>query len=133
MMNFDLPPKKKGSPSERFEDVRSMVIVGANGSGKSRMGAWIEQSAGAKAHRLTAQRALSIPANVQPRAYEQAESTLLYGHYDPGQKPEQRAASKFGNRWGDEPATHMLGDFEHVLALLFADEAKRNRDYSRAA
>jgi len=27
----------------------------------------------------------------------------------------------------------MLGDFEHVLALLFADEAKRNRDYARAA
>ena len=27
----------------------------------------------------------------------------------------------------------MLGDFEHVLALLFADEAKRNREYSRAA
>lgn len=27
----------------------------------------------------------------------------------------------------------MLSDFEHVLSLLFADEAKRNRDYTRAA
>lgn len=110
-----------------------MVIVGANGSGKSRMGARIEQLAGANAHRLTAQRALTIPAYVQPRAYEQAECTLLYGNYDPNQKPEHRVANKFGNRWGDEPASRMLGDFEHVLALLFADEAKRNRDYSRAA
>jgi hypothetical protein len=133
MPSFELPPKKKGTPNVRFEDVRSMVIVGANGSGKSRMGAKIEQMAGANAHRLSAQRALTIPAYVQPRAYEQAECTLLYGNYDPGQKPEQRAASKFGNRWGDEPASRMLGDFEHVLALLFADEAKRNRDYSRAA
>jgi ABC-type cobalamin/Fe3+-siderophores transport system ATPase subunit len=130
---FDLPPKQKGAPNERFENVRSMVIVGANGSGKSRMGAWIESTASAKAHRLTAQRALSIPAYVQPRAYEQAEATLFYGHYDPSQKPEQLAASKFGRRWGNEPASFMLSDFEHVLALLFADEAKRNRDYSRAA
>jgi hypothetical protein len=133
MTPFDLPPKQKGTPNIRFDNVRSMVIVGANGSGKSRMGARIEQMAGANAHRLSAQRALTIPAYVQPRAYEQAECTLLYGNYDPGQKPEQRAASKFGNRWGDEPASRMLGDFEHVLALLFADEAKRNRDYSRAA
>jgi hypothetical protein len=133
MTPFNLPPKKKGTPNVPFQDVRSMVIVGANGSGKSRMGARIEQMAGAHAHRLSAQRALTIPAYVQPRAYEQAECTLLYGNYDPGQKPEQRIASKFGNRWRDEPASHMLGDFEHVLALLFADEAKRNRDYSRAA
>lgn len=110
-----------------------MVIVGANGVGKSRMGVLIEQNAGAKAHRLTAQRALSIPPFIQPRAYEQAESTLLYGNYQPNWTAEQRAANKFGNRWGDEPSNRMLTDFEHVLALLFADEAKRNRDYSRAA
>jgi len=130
---FDLPPKKKGLPNERFENIRSMVIVGANGSGKSLMGAWIERTAGAKAHRVAAQRALSLPAYVQPRAYEQAESTLLNGHYDPGQRPEQRAANKFGNRWGEEPTSRILSDFEHVLALLFADEARRNRDYSRGA
>jgi hypothetical protein len=133
MISFELPPKKKGGANERFENVRSMVIVGANGSGKSRMGAWIEKNVGAKAHRITAQRALSIPAYIQPRAYEQAQATLLYGYYQPGHNPEQHAASKFPNRWGDEPAGRLLSDFEHVLALLFADEAKRNRDYSRAA
>jgi len=94
MTGFELPPKRKGAANVRFENVRSMVIVGANGSGKSRIGAWIEETAGAMAHRLTAQRALSIPAYVQPRAYEQAESTLLYGHYDPGKKPEQRAGQQ---------------------------------------
>lgn len=133
MPDFDLPPKKKGSSNEHYVDVRSMVIVGANGSGKSRMGAWIENSAGAKAHRITAQRALSIPVTVQPRAYEQAEANLLYGGYDPSEKPEQRAARKINRRWGNEPTNHMLSDFEYVLAMLFADEAKRNRDYTRAA
>jgi hypothetical protein len=133
MPSFELPPKEKSAPNVPFEDVRSMVIVGANGSGKSRMGAKIEQMAGANAHRLTAQRALAIPAYVQPRAYEQAESTLRYGTYQADRKPEQRADRKIVHRWGNEPVSHMLDDFEHVLALLFADEAKRDKDYSRAA
>ena len=133
MTPFELPPRSAGTPNVSFENVRSMVIVGANGSGKSRMGVQIEQLAGANAHRISAQRALSIPASVQPRAYEQAQCNLLYGNYDPNQNEEQRAAGKFGNRWGGEPASRMLSDFEHVLALLFADEVKRNRDYSRAA
>src|SRR5262245_61495798 len=133
MPAVELPPKKPGAAKELLTDARSVVIVGANGTGKTRLGAYIEKAAGVKSHRVTAQRALTIPAFVQPRAYEQAESTLLFGNYEPGQKPEQRAAGKFGNRWGDEPYTRMMTDFEHVLALLFADEARRNRDYSRAA
>jgi Protein of unknown function (DUF4435)/AAA domain, putative AbiEii toxin, Type IV TA system len=133
MTQFELPPKSKGTPSVPFENIRSMVIVGANGSGKSRIGAQIERMAGAQGHRLSAQRALNIPSYVQPQAYEQAECTLLYGSYDAGQKLEQRVASKFGNRWGNEPVTRMLGDFQHLLALLFADETKRSRDYARAA
>ena len=75
-----LPPMIKGGPNVAFDDFRPMVIVGANGSGKSRMGARIEELASANAHRLSAQRALTIPAYVQPRAYEQAESTLLHGN-----------------------------------------------------
>ncbi len=67
MTPFDLPPKQKGTPNVRFENVRSMVIVGANGSGKSRMGARIEQMAGANAHRLSAQRALH-DTRVRPAA-----------------------------------------------------------------
>lgn len=129
----ELPPKRSGEPNARFENIGSMVIVGANGAGKSRMGVWIEKNAGAKAHRITAQRALSIPPFIQPRAYEQAASTLFYGNYEPSWNEEQHAANKFGNRWGNEPFNRMLTDFENVLALLFADEAKRNRDYSRAA
>lgn len=134
MTPFELPPKAKDLASVRFEDVRSMVIVGANGSGKSQMGAWIERSAGAKAHRLTAQRGLSVPKTVKPRAFDEAECTLHFGRYDPAQNLEQLAAHKFGFRWkNDDPVNQMLGDFEHVLALLFADEAKLSRDYFRAA
>jgi hypothetical protein len=133
MQSFELPPKKPGEPRVRFDSIRSMVVVGANGTGKSRLGVWIETAATTIVHRITAQRALSIPAFVQPRAYEQAESELLFGQYDPRKSREQCGADKFRTRWGNEPHSFMLTDFERVLALLFADEAKRNRDYSRAA
>lgn len=134
MTPFDLPPKKKGTEKIRFDNVRTMVIVGANGSGKSRMGAWIEKEAGVKAHRLTAQRALSLPSQVAPRQYEEARAILLYGgSHHPDHNDQVRAENKFRQRWGDDPANRMLGDFEQLLALLFADEAKRNMDYSRAA
>ena len=111
-----------------------MVIVGANGTGKTRLGVWIEQAATTKTHRITAQRVpLTIPPFVQPRVYEQAEANLIFGHYDPNQSRETRRGKKFHRRWGNDPYTFMLTDFEHVLALLFADETKRNRAYSQAA
>jgi hypothetical protein len=133
MPMVEVPAKLPGGEPVRYDGVRTMTIVGANGTGKTRIGAYIEKAAGVKAHRLSAQRALSIPLFVQPRAYEQAESTLLNGNYDPGQKQEQRDARRFKTRWGDDPYAKMLSDYEHLLALLFADEEKRNREYTNRA
>ncbi len=133
MPTVELPPRKRGEANVKISGARSIVIVGANGSGKTRLGSFVEKSAGASAHRISAQRSLVIPKFVQPRAYEQATSTFLYGHYEPTWKAEQGLAHKAGHRWGNDPFSHTLNDFEHVLALLFADEAKRNRDYARKA
>ena len=131
---FELPPKKLGGPNVRFENIRSMVIVGANGTGKSRLGAWIEKTAAsAKAHRVTAQRALTIPRSFSPVHTSRPNPRYFMATTTLTRSSEQRAAGKFRHRWGDDPVSRMLTDFEHVLALLFADEAKRNRDYARAA
>lgn len=133
MPSIELPPKKPGQANEQWTDVRSVVVVGANGSGKSRFGVVIESNANPFAHRITAQRALSIPDVIQPRPYEQAESTLHYGSYQPNLSAQKRNSQKFSNRWGDEPASRLLNDYEHLLALLFADESKRDRAYARTA
>jgi hypothetical protein len=133
MPSVELPPKTPGGPKVTVDDVRTVVIVGANGTGKTRMGAYIEKATLGKTHRIGAQRALVIPAHVPPRAYDQAQSQLHYGNYEPNWKPEQRAAHKIGGRWGGEPFTQMLNDYEHVLGMLFADEAKTSRDYYREA
>jgi len=133
MPTVELPPKTPGGEKVTIEEARLIVIVGANGAGKTRFGAFIETASGAKAHRVGAQRALNIPPFVQPKAYEQAQSTLHYGFFEPSWKPEQHFANRSGHRWGNEPYTQMLNDYEHLLALLFADEAKRNRDYAQSA
>src|SRR4051794_37725615 len=129
MSNLLLPPKQAGDSNQDWADARSVVIVGANGSGKSRIGVWIERQ-NTFVHRVSAQRALSVPDLVNPMPYARASSQLYYGSYEPQWNQEQHNQQKFGRRWGNEPFAFMLTDYELVLSTLFADEAKRNRDYS---
>ncbi len=35
-------PDSNNKPSQRETSVNSLIIIGANGSGKSKLGAWIE-------------------------------------------------------------------------------------------
>lgn len=131
MSRLLLPPKHPGNPNEEWNDVRSVVVVGANGSGKSRVGAWIEENnTSSPVHRVAAQRALSVPDLINPMPYERATFQLQYGVHEPTWNAEQHRAQKFGRRWGNDPVGRLLSDYELVLAALFADEAKRNREYS---
>lgn len=44
---------------------RSLIFVGANGGGKTRLAVNIEQSIGAKSHRISAHRALALNSTIQ--------------------------------------------------------------------
>ena len=133
MPDVQLPRRTKDGQEVLLEKLKSLVVVGANGSGKSRFGAWIERKAGYTRHRVSAQRASFSSVNYSTAAYEQAEATLICGGYEPTWKPEQQAANKFGRRWNNEPTSYLLNDFEQVLAMLFADETKRSREYANKA
>ena len=64
----------------KIESVQNFVIVGANGSGKSHLGAWIEQqSANGEVLRISAQRALSIPDSITIKSEEAAWNKIYYG------------------------------------------------------
>jgi ABC-type molybdenum transport system ATPase subunit/photorepair protein PhrA len=59
----------------------SVMIVGANGAGKTRLAAYIEESMGDKAHRIAAHRALSLNPSVTKVSERQAlkaESPLVF-------------------------------------------------------
>lgn len=133
MPNVTLPPHVGGAANAQFLDLHSMVILGANGSGKSRLGAWIEENARENGRRISAQRALSIPLIIQPRAREEAERSLYYGRYEPNWDLATQKREKTTQRWKGNPTGHLLNDFEHLLELLFANERMRDREYTRAA
>lgn len=111
-----------------IDDVRSMVIVGANGSGKSRLGHWIEynQESGVFVHRVSAQRVVQMDSQIIPSRYDDAQEYFLYGSSSNSRK--RKKDPKYG-RWGEQPVTGMSWDFDSVLTLLYADEERRNGAY----
>ncbi|WMN59553.1 DUF4435 domain-containing protein [Pseudoalteromonas xiamenensis] len=123
-----LPKSGNSQTITEVTDVRSMVIVGANGAGKSRLGHWMEYNQVEEqfVHRVSAQRVAQMDSEVWPQDYEEAERYLLFGNSS--NKRKAKKDPKYG-RWGDEPVTGMAWDFDSVLSLLYAEEDKRNREY----
>ena len=121
-----LPNRNGAEEIETLQCDNNLVIIGANGSGKTRLGAWIERTLDDRTivHRLSAQRALSIPHLAQMKQLEQAEKGLRFGN-DGGSSNQ-----KMNHRWRHHPETTMLNDYEQLLSLLFARSAKRDADYT---
>lgn len=121
-LRLQFPPRGKGEANAEFVGGgRRFVIVGANGSGKTRLGVWLEtRNAGAVTHRISAQKALSFSEYTPLASREQAQKNLIYGRSDAHTDPGGKAHS----RWGAEPATHLLSDYDKLLTLLFAEAAE---------
>jgi len=115
-------PNKQGTPEQLEVQEQSIVIIGANGSGKSRLGAWIEMQNSDKVHRISAQRSLIIPDYIQLKSFEQAEDDLIYGNW--------QYKNKVNNRWnGGKYTTTLLNDYDKVLSALFAQRSRINEEY----
>ena len=110
----------------------NVVLVGANGSGKSRLGAWIEQNTPENiiVHRISAQRALSIPQYAPVKTLEQSLNELIYGNEN---KKYASKRYKLGHRWQNKPTTYLQNDYSKMLSALFAKSAKRDNDYVEAS
>jgi hypothetical protein len=123
-----LPNRSGAGEPEQVALGSHVAIVGANGSGKTRLGIWIEQKHEKErvVHRISAQKALSIPEFAPLRNLEQAEKDWLLG-------TSQNYASvdrKVHDRWGGHPATFLLNDYEKLLSVLFAKSAERDRKHT---
>lgn len=105
----------------------SIIIIGANGSGKSRLGAWLEEKNLANYHRISGQRVLNFTSNIPLRSEHSAMNHLWYGR--------ENGDSKLG-RWNYERGhynytTTELRDADDALALVFAKKASQDREYVR--
>ncbi|PKP45684.1 MAG: AAA family ATPase [Bacteroidetes bacterium HGW-Bacteroidetes-11] len=116
-------PTKKGSPNTRPElEFTRIVVVGANGSGKTRFGAKIEEDNHLITHRISAQKSLSIPKLVRPTSIDVARTEFFVGSKHPDKEVNNGLDYKKRNRWGNNFSTHLLDDFEKLLVLLHTEE-----------
>jgi predicted ATPase len=116
-------PDQNANKTEYTTESNSLIIIGANGSGKSKLGAWIEQADMENVHRVGAQRSLNFNEYIQLKSFEQAENLVFYG----SDKKEQGK----GPRWNynNNLTTMLLNDYENVLAALIAMKNKQNDDF----
>ena len=116
-------PNENGQIEEIITSNNSLIIIGANGSGKSRLGVWLEQIDSQNTHRVGAQRSLSFGEYIQLKSQEQAENLLQYG--------TDRKSHNHDKRWGWDGekynyTTSLLNDYEHILSALVA---KKNNQH----
>lgn len=114
-------PNKENSQEAVSIETNSIVIIGANGSGKTRFGRDIEQRYDAQTHRISAQKSLSMPKEVSPKSKLRAESEFLYGYFDEN-NPQGNVNYKLSQRWGKNPNTFLLNDYEKLMILLHTEE-----------
>ena len=121
MYQYFLPGKDNIKINREIES-NSVIIIGANGSGKSKLGAWIEEQDLNNIHRVGAQRALNFKEYITLKSYEQAEKILFYGN-------ENKDENK-GKRWNwGKKTTTLLSDYEDVLSALMGLNTNQNNEF----
>ena len=115
---------------EKFiEGKTSLVLIGANGSGKTRMSVWIdENNPEINIHRVSAQKSLNMPSTVNTSELQRAEEMLKYGITN-NNKDWLKQYGKRNGRWGNSPETFMLNDYEQLMIYLMTDSYERSLEY----
>ncbi|MDD5164051.1 MAG: AAA family ATPase [Patescibacteria group bacterium] len=101
--------KSNSSEKETITIEKNMVIIGANGSGKTRLGAMLEQI-NTPTKRISAQRYLTLRELVEKQDVETADNQLK-------------------NIYKNQPSNSPQNDYQQVLILLFAQESRRDSEY----
>lgn len=115
-----------GTTQKTIKTSRSLLFVGANGSGKTRLGSWLDLNSPNKAsvYRISAQKSLAMPDSTTPMAVDLAEETLIFGSASANQNKNFR--------WANKPVTTFLNDYQKLMTFLFSDETEENSKYKTA-
>ncbi|APR03145.1 DUF4435 domain-containing protein [Thauera chlorobenzoica] len=131
-MNVHLPPNS--AELSVVESSRSLLVVGANGSGKTRLGTWIEFDSPDrdKVHRISAQKSLAMPDSTTPKSIDLATSELWTG-YERAIEQNNIQGYKQGHRWQSKPAVSPLNDYHQLMVFLFSDHTEESAKYLSAS
>jgi AAA domain, putative AbiEii toxin, Type IV TA system/Protein of unknown function (DUF4435) len=125
-----LPPPRSSPERSTVRATGSVVIVGANGSGKTRLGAWLDVTSpqAAVTNRIAAQKSLTLPEGSSTSSLDIAEKGLLYGN-----TAANASALKAIYKWSEKPSTHLQNDFDKLLIFLFTEEFEKSTRYRQQA
>lgn len=123
-------PNESGEKIEFIATSNSLVIIGANGAGKSHLGAWIEQQDLPNVHRIGAQRKLSFNDNIPLKSYSEAEDFVLYANNT--YSGRENKIYKYGSPSDGMYTLKMVDDFEYVLSALLAKKTNESDEYMEA-
>lgn len=124
------PSTSVSSPNTEVQCQTSIVVVGANGSGKSRLGSWLEFKGPQKdlVHRIAAQRSLVFPESSSPIGYESAQNAFHWAPMPSNWNRETYESNKqslrLQQRYGgalEHAETAPVADFDKLLTLLFSE------------
>lgn len=132
-----------GGPSEHVETPNQVVIVGANGSGKTRLGAWLEFYGPQTkiVHRVGAQKALKFPDSASPLALEAAQLGLVTGvspeaiakSSEKEIKIYQNHPRRINSKWQGDAAVGIVDDYENLLIYLVSEQYEVALAYTQQA
>lgn len=112
-----------------IENKQSIVLLGANGAGKTRMSVWIdEHNPELNIHRISAQKSLDMPEYVSPTELKNAEDLFLYGTTHDNRRWLEKDGKRH-SRWGDNPETHMLNDYQPLMEFLMTENFEKSIEY----
>ncbi|MFK4507854.1 ATP-binding protein [Bradyrhizobium daqingense] len=118
-MTFEFQvPTPNGKMTFRIDTGTSLLFVGANGGGKTRLAVLIEEELGKQAHRISAHRALSLNPSVAKVTEQRALDALRIGTTGERFRVDNRTIA----RWDSKAATILLDDYDYLLQALFADQ-----------
>lgn len=112
-----------------IEQGESIIIIGANGSGKSRFCGKVENLNEQKVHRIAAQKNLVFEKQYSLSSYEDAKRNIFYGENSDGTGGK-------GHRWGwneDEKYVKPVQDCSLAIKALFAQKNKDDEARSKQA
>ena len=138
MTTTSLSPKSVSLPQSKTFPTRSttvscqssIVVIGANGAGKTRLGFWLESKGPDKerVHRIAAQRSLVFPEDSSPIGYAKALNSFHWApvpaNWDEVTFSQNRASLRSQRRYGGTVTyaeTAPLSDFDALTTLLFSE------------
>ncbi|WP_455915564.1 DUF4435 domain-containing protein [Pantoea agglomerans] len=124
-----LPKNDMNNLVELFS-LNSFVVVGANGCGKTRMGAWLEMNGPQKesVHRIAAQRSIVFPIESSPTGLDIATQKFLWSEIPSNWSQEVYEQNKFSRKIQRKYGGDIIGsenapvnDFTQLMTLLFSE------------